>query len=99
LRDTWHSGKSNKLGEKMNIDKELEIFKKWWDNTFRTGKWTTLERMAALDSWTHRASLIPSVRQIDEILEHCDNACNDDGSSLNRFEYAQAIHKLMEVPK
>jgi hypothetical protein len=79
----------------MNIDREREAFFLYAEKMGITGDqyWT------AFTTWQARASLMPTIEQIDEILEHCDNACNDDGSSLNRFEYAQAIHKLMEEPK
>ena len=37
---------------KTNYEKEYQSFKEWWDKlTFKSDKWTTLERLAAHDAW------------------------------------------------
>lgn len=37
---------------KTNYEKEKEQFEAWWNKiTAKSDKWTTLERMAAHDSW------------------------------------------------
>jgi len=37
---------------KTKYEKEYELFTKWWDKiTDKSDKWSSLERMAAHDSW------------------------------------------------
>ena len=84
------------------IDKELELFERWYENKFNC-KPNMLQGniLFPFSAWKARAALLPSESELYELLAKTSMQFEKEQATLGTYftVLAQAIRKLLEEPK